>query len=163
MIVLGVDPGTRITGYGVINEKNNKIEVLDFGCIRPPAKKTLSERYWIIFEGLCNLIEIFSPHSISVETQFVFKNPQTALKLGMARGTALIAAAKYNLPVFEYSPTKAKSSVVGNGRASKKQVQLMVQKLLHLPIPPSPEDAADALALAICHLHTSKIKTLITK
>lgn len=152
MIVIGIDPGTRITGYGIIQLEGPRSYIpLDYGCIRPPATMKLSDKYFAIFTGINMLLEKYHPTALAVETQYVQKNPQSALKLGMARGTVLIAARQRDIPVFEYSPTKAKQAVVGNGRASKIQVQRMVQLLLHLSSVPQPEDAADALALAICH------------
>ena len=150
-LFFGVDPGTQITGYGVIRKKGSRFETIDFGCIRTPSALPLPERYKIIFESLEELIKKFSPDALAVETQFVSKNPQSAMKVGMARGMALLAAARASVPVFEYSPTKVKIAVVGKGNASKYQVQKMMQQLLELPQPPTPEDAADALAIALCH------------
>ncbi|NGX55912.1 MAG: Crossover junction endodeoxyribonuclease RuvC [Candidatus Anoxychlamydiales bacterium] len=152
-IILGIDPGTIITGYGVIEFENNKLVALDYGAIKPPKKEKLSKRYFIIFEAINHLIKKYNPTAISVETQFVKNNPQVALKLGMARGSVIIAAEKNNIPIFEYAPKKAKLAVVGNGGASKEQVQKMVKMLLNLSKVPTPEDAADALSLAICHIH----------
>lgn len=149
-VILGIDPGTVITGYGVIDEE---ISPLDFGCIRPPAKMELQMRYKIIFESIEALIEKFHPTAIAVESQFVLKNVQSAIKLGMAKGMVFLAAARKSIPVYEFSPKSAKLAVVGHGSASKTQVQKMVQALLHLKLPPEPEDAADALALAICCAH----------
>ena len=160
-VILGIDPGTRITGYGIINSNGSKMLPIDFGAIRPPPHLPLPERYLIIFNALEHLIKEHKPSAISVETQFFKKNAQSALKLGMARGVALIAAAKNGIPIYEYAPKKAKLAVVGTGQASKHQVQQMVQLLLNLPKPPKPEDAADALSLAICHAHAIyKIKLL---
>lgn len=153
MIILGIDPGTRITGYGLIKLLDHRYESVDYGCIRPPVNYKLSDRYLILYESIDELIKHHRPDVLVVETQFVQKNVQSALKLGMARGTALIAAKKNGLPVYEYAPTEAKRAVVGNGHACKFQVQGMVQRLLNLSEPPHPEDAADALALAICHAH----------
>lgn len=150
-IILGIDPGTRVSGYGVISIQDHSYIPLDYGCIRPPPRFKLSERYLVIFESVEELIEKYQPTALVVEMQFVQKNVQSALKLGMARGAVLIAAKRKGLPVFEYAPTVAKRAVVGNGRASKFQVQGMVQQILRLAAPPQPEDAADALALAICH------------
>ncbi|HRW58058.1 MAG TPA: crossover junction endodeoxyribonuclease RuvC [Chlamydiales bacterium] len=149
--ILGVDPGTRITGYGIID--SDPLTPIDFGCIKPDPKSPMQAKYFQIFKGICRLIENYKPHAISIETQFVQKNVQSAMKLGMARAAVLIAAESYQIPVFEYAPKKAKLSVVGIGTASKSQVQRMTQNLLKLSSPPTPEDAADALALAICHLH----------
>lgn len=151
-IILGIDPGTRITGYGII-EISTHITPIDYGCIRPPAKLPLQDRYRIIFENLELLIAKHMPTAIAVESQFVLKNPQSAIKLGMAKGMVLLAAARKNIPVHEFTPKKAKQAVVGKGSASKGQVQKMIQSLLRLPTLPEPEDAADALALAICLSH----------
>lgn len=151
-IILGIDPGTQITGYGVVSvDEKRCFEVIDYGCIRPPASHTLTSRYLIIFRALETLLDRYAPKAVAVETQYIHKNPQSGLKLGMARGVALLAASLREIPVFEYAPTRAKRAVVGTGRASKFQVQAMVQRLLSLPSLPEPEDAADALALAICH------------
>lgn len=155
-IILGIDPGTRITGFGVIKISGPQILPLNFGCIRPPPALSTAERYLAIFNGIEKLIEQYAPDAIAVETQFVYKNVQSALKLGMAKGAVLIAAARHSTPIFEYAPKKAKLAVVGNGAASKEQVQKMIQLLLKLPMLPEPEDAADALALAICHANTIK-------
>ena len=150
-IILGVDPGTRITGYGLIQLKDQPYHLIDYGCIRPPSQFKLSERYLVIFDSIEELIEKYQPTVLVVETQYVHKNPQSALKLGMARGAVMIAAKKKGLMVYEYAPTVAKRAVVGTGKASKSQVQGMIQRLLRLSALPQPEDAADALALAICH------------
>ena len=154
MIIIGIDPGTLITGYGIILLEGTTCSAIDYGCVRPPAKLKLSDRYLILFNAMEELIDNYKPHALAVETQFVQKNIQSAIKLGMARGVAIIAAKKKGIPIFEYAPTKAKLAVVGNGRASKQQVQGMVQLLLNLPELPTPEDAADALALAICHANS---------
>lgn len=149
-IILGIDPGTLITGYGVIDEETRP---LDFGCIRPPPKLQLAERYRIIFDSVEAIIEKYQPDAIAVESQFVLKNVQSAIKLGMAKGMVYLAAARKSIPVYEFAPKQAKLAVVGHGGASKHQVQKMIQALLRLPNPPEPEDAADALALAICCAH----------
>ena len=148
--ILGIDPGTQITGYGIIRLPN---EPVDFGCIKPPIRLTLEQRYLIIFDAVEALIALHKPTAIAVESQFVLKNAQSAIKLGMAKGMVLLAAARAKIPVYEYAPKKAKLSVVGKGQASKYQVQRMIQTLLRLPVLPEPEDAADALALAICCGH----------
>lgn len=154
-VILGVDPGTQVSGYGLIKVVERNYTPLDFGCIRPPANYKLSDRYLIIFESIEQLIEKYKPVALAVETQYVHKNIQSAMKLGMSRGIIMIAAKKKGIPVFEYAPTQAKRAVVGNGKASKEQVQGMVQLLLKLSSPPQPSDAADALALAICHAQTA--------
>lgn len=155
-IILGIDPGTRITGYGIIQFSGQDYKALDYGCIKPPATMKLTDRYHTIFNGIEEIIASHRPQALVVETQFVQKNVQSAIKLGMARGMAILAAKRCGIPVFEYPPTKAKLAVVGTGKASKGQVQSMVQLLLKLPVLPTPEDAADALALAICHAHNAK-------
>lgn len=158
-IILGIDPGTIITGYGVI-DANTHPKALDYGCIRPPKKLPTSERYLILFNGIDHLIEKYRPTAVAVETQFVHKNVQSAIKLGMARGMVVLAAARRGIPVYEYAPKQAKLAVVGNGSASKEQVQKMTQYLLKLAHVPEPEDAADALALAICHAHQATFHSL---
>jgi len=157
LIILGVDPGTVITGYGIIKKKENNLTALDYGCIRPPIKKELRNRYWIIFQGLEHLIEKYKPDAICVETQFVKKNVQVAMKLGMARAIVLLLSAKYGIDLFEYAPKKAKLAVVGHGSASKIQVQNMTKVILGLKKIPTPEDAADALSLAICHANRENL------
>lgn len=155
-VILGVDPGTQVTGYGVIRETLRGWEPLDFGCIRPPSKLKLEQRYLAIFEGIDHLLEKYQPDAVSVETQFVHKNIQSALKLGMARGAVILPAARRGIAIFEYAPRKAKMAVVGTGGASKEQVQKMIQMQLKLTEIPEPADAADALALALCHAHQRK-------
>ncbi len=154
-IILGIDPGTAVTGYGII-EVGAKIIPLDFGCIRPPRGKLNSMRYRIIFEGLAQLIEKYRPTACAVEKQYVDKNVHSAMTLGIARGMAILAATLQEIPIFEYSPTRAKCAVTGTGKASKIQVQGMIRQLLSLKIDPTPEDAADALALAICHANAAR-------
>jgi len=156
LIVLGIDPGTCITGYGIISFAFHTMHPIDYGCIKPPAKYSLHERYLIIYEALEELISLHKPHVIAIENQFVYKNAQSALKLGIAKGIAILAAGKSRLPIYEYAPKQAKLAVVGKGNASKEQVQKMIQLLLQLQSPPTPEDAADALSLAICHAHHIK-------
>lgn len=152
MIILGIDPGTAVTGYGLINKNT----LIDFGCIRPNPKQDLHSRYLILFNALESLLDTHSPDAVAIETQFMYKNAQSAMKIGMARAMGILAAKRRNIPIFEYAPTQAKLAVAGNGRASKIQVQKMIKLLFNLPCLPEPEDAADALALAICHLHTLK-------
>jgi crossover junction endodeoxyribonuclease RuvC len=151
LIIIGIDPGTQVTGYGIIEIRGTHYHPLDYGCIRPPPKLKLSERYLILFNAVEELLQKYRPQALSVETQYVDKNVQSAIKLGMARGAAVIAAKRHGLAVFEYAPTKAKLAVVGTGKASKEQVQQMVKLILSLTEIPTPADAADALALAICH------------
>lgn len=158
IIIIGIDPGTLITGYGVVQYDGTLFTALDYGCIRPPPSFNLSDRYLIIYESILTLIDQHQVQVAVMETQFSSKrNPQTGIKLGMARGSAVIAARKKQVPIYEYPPTKAKLASVGFGHASKFQVQDMIRKQFNLPkLPPS--DAADALALTLCYIYSYKNK-----
>lgn len=158
LIILGVDPGTAVTGYGIIKVTPHTQMVIDFGCIRPPSSMKGYGRYLIIFNAIEELIKEHRPHALAVESQFVYKNPQSALTLGIAKGMAILAALIHHIPITEYAPKKAKMAVTGSGRASKEQVQRMIQLLLKLSKLPTPADAADALALALCHAHAMQGK-----
>lgn len=162
MKIIGIDPGTTLTGYGIIELLNGRLVPVDYGCVRPPTKMKLSDRYLILFNALEELLEKYKPEALAVETQFVHKNIQSAIKLGMARGVAVITAKRKGISVFEYAPSKAKLAVVGKGTASKQQVQGMVKALLNLAELPTPEDAADALAIAICHAQSLRFRELCT-
>ena len=153
-IILGIDPGSRITGYGVIRQQGSKFEYLGSGCIRV-AGDELAARLKQIFDGVTEIILQFRPTSFAIEQVFMAKNPDSALKLGQARGAAIVAATQHQLPVAEYSARQIKQSVVGKGSAEKTQVQHMVTHLLKLPATPQ-ADAADALAVALCHSHTEQ-------
>ena len=153
MIILGIDPGSRITGFGVIKRTGQKIEYIVSGCIRT-GDGPLAERLDKIFISVTEIIETYKPEQFAIEQVFMGKNVDSALKLGQARGVAIVAAAHLGLPVAEYSARTIKQAVVGKGSATKEQVQHMVQYLLKLPGKPQ-EDAADGLAIAICHAHTS--------
>lgn len=155
-IILGIDPGSRTTGYGVILSCGGKIEVLDFGAIRPKEKKATPASYRYIYEALLELCEKYVPTSIAVEMQYMNKNPQSTLKLGIAKGMVVLAAALREIPLFEYAPSRAKKAVTGRGHSTKEQIQKMLQALLKLPSLPEPEDAADALAIALCHIYNKK-------
>lgn len=148
-IILGVDPGSRITGYGLIRTEGRHMAYLDSGCIRM-GEKPLAERLQIIYAGLAELIATFRPEEFAIEQVFLAKNADSALKLGQARGAAIVCAANAGLPVFEYSARQVKQAVVGKGAADKSQVQHMVQALLKLSRKPQ-ADAADALAIAVSH------------
>lgn len=157
-IIIGIDPGTRITGYGVISVTHNSIEAIDFGTICPPPEALLSDRYLIIHDSLSELIQRFTPSCIAIETQFICKNPQSALKLGKAQGAAIIAAKRHKLRIFGFSPRSVKQHICGTGKAHKEQLQMTIQRLLHLKTTPKPYDAADALAIAITCAHKSQNK-----
>ncbi len=149
--ILGIDPGSRLTGYGVIEGVGQGLRYLGSGCIRTHTGDAFS-RLGEIYAGVMALIAEFQPHAMSIEQVFMARNPSSALKLGQARGVALAAAVANSLPISEYAPRAVKLAVTGTGGASKAQVQHMVTRLLHLQQVPS-SDAADALALAICHSH----------
>jgi crossover junction endodeoxyribonuclease RuvC len=150
--ILGIDPGLRLTGFGVIEANGAKLSYVTSGCVRS-GTGDLALRLKAIFEGLNEVISAHAPMAVAVEKVFVNMNPQSTLALGQARGTAICAVVSAGLPVAEYTALQVKQSVVGNGHAAKEQVQEMVRRLLALPGAPSP-DAADALACAICHAHT---------
>lgn len=153
MIILGIDPGSRTTGFGVICRTGQKIEYIVSGCIRT-GEGELPGRLKKIYDGVSELITTYHPQQFAIEQVFMGKNADSALKLGQARGVAIVAAVQQGLPVAEYAPRTIKQAVVGKGGAAKEQVQHMVQYLLKLPGIPQ-ADAADALAIAICHAHTS--------
>lgn len=161
MRVLGIDPGTLTSGYGIVAEEDHKLFHVVSGGISPSAKQPFPKRLKKIYEELEKIIDKHRPHVVVVENLFVSKNIQSALKLGHARGVAILAAMNAGLPVFEYAPLEIKQAVVGHGKAEKKQVQLMVKALLDLPKVPSPADAADALAAAICHIHSSRLREIL--
>ncbi|MBU2966456.1 crossover junction endodeoxyribonuclease RuvC [Amphritea opalescens] len=152
MLILGIDPGSRITGYGIINTVGAKNEYVASGCIRLKGDE-LAVRLAQIYAGVTQLIEQFCPQEMAIEQVFMARNPDSALKLGQARGVAIVAGANQGLEVAEYAARKVKQAVVGNGSAEKSQVQHMVKSILKLPGLPQ-ADAADALAIALCHAHT---------
>lgn len=152
-IILGIDPGSRVTGYGVIKEELRTIEYIDSGCIRTVTNGALSEKLLQIYDGICELMDLYLPEEVAIEEVFMHQNPGSALKLGHARGVAMVAAASHRVTVFEYSARAVKQAVVGYGAAQKDQVNHMIVNLLSLNNPPQ-SDAADALAIAICHSHT---------
>lgn len=149
--ILGIDPGLRVTGFGVIDKIGNRLVYVSSGCIKS-GEGELPQRLGVILAGLGEVIGLHQPHQAAVEKVFVNVNPQSTLLLGQARGAAICAAVLQQLPVAEYTALQVKQAVVGNGHAAKEQVQEMVKRLLNLPGVPS-SDAADALACAICHAH----------
>lgn len=151
-LVLGIDPGSRCTGYGIISHKGQRSECVIYGTITPKSK-LLNLRLQEIYQGLVNIIETYQPSEAAIEEVFMHKNPQSALKLGQARGVAIVATASHALPLGEYSPRQIKQAIVGYGAASKSQIQIMIKALLKLDKLPT-SDAADALAIALCHCHT---------
>ena len=158
--VLGIDPGSRITGYGVIEVRRGSMHYVESGCVRPVGAAFLN-RLGDIYRGIDELICRHRPDEVAIEEVFLATNPASALKLGQARGAAIAAAVAHDLPVAEYAARRVKQTVVGTGRAGKEQVQHMVRVLLDLPGIPS-ADAADALAIAICHVNTSRLSARTT-
>lgn len=163
MIILGIDPGTAITGYGVLEVLGHKFNLLDYGCIRTEAGTLLPGRLDKIYQGMNFLCKRWQPAEVAIEELFFNKNTRTALTVGHARGVLILAAAHYQVPVWEYTPLQVKQSVVGYGRAEKQQVQYMVKTILNLKQLPKPDDAADALAIAICHAHARSLGRNICK
>jgi len=163
MRVFGIDCGTEITGFGVVewddSAQRPQLAFKAMGAIRQPKSKTLPVRLAQVFGELSTALELWKPDVVAIEEVFYSVNAKSALKLGQVRGVALLSAALQGLPVAEYAPLKIKSSVVGYGLAKKEQVQFMVARLLNLTEIPEPADAADALAVAICHLHTAQTLT----
>ena len=155
MTIIGIDPGYAIVGYGVINYERGKYTILDFGAITTPAGMDFSSRLKIIFEDLCYLLDKYHPEAMAIEKLFFNTNKTTAVDVAQARGVILLSARISDTSVFEYTPLQVKQSVVGYGRAEKKQVQEMTKQLLGLSAVPKPDDTADALAMAICHAHSS--------
>lgn len=156
MRILGIDPGTRITGYGIIDQQGNHLRHVDNGAIYTRSSDELPSRLKQIHDGLCQVIATYRPDAVAIEQVFVAKNAQSALKLGHARGAAIVASVSAELPVAEYSALQVKSAVVGYGKAAKSQVQQMVKALMKLP-EIAQEDASDALAVAICHAHSAPL------
>ena len=161
MIILGVDPGTIFTGYGIIKLDSDEITIVTHGIIKPPPFKPLSKKLEVIYDNLNKIIRLFNPDEFAIETAFYGKNVQSAMKIGYARGVSILAAAHRKIPTTEYSPREIKKSVVGNGAASKKQVQYMIFHLLKLENKKMAFDESDALAVAVCH--SFKLKSPVSK
>jgi crossover junction endodeoxyribonuclease RuvC len=153
-LILGIDPGSQKTGFGVISHQGSRSEYITSGIIRLP-RADLPERLKIIFDSVSEIVEQYCPDELSIEEVFMARDPKAAIKLGQARGAAIVACVNRDLPVYEYSAKSIKQAVVGTGGADKQQVQHMVMTLLKLPAAPK-EDAADALAAALCHAHTQQ-------
>ena len=162
MRVLGVDPGTARMGWGVV-EGNEELRLIAYGTLTTPAGRPLAGRLHTLYMALRDLISIHKPDTAAMEELFFARNVRTALAVGQARGAALVALAAAGLPVHEYSPLEVKMAVTGYGAAEKAQVQEMVRALLSLAEIPRPDDAADALAVAICHLHSARIQEMLAR
>ena len=161
MLVLGIDPGTAITGYGLVREDEAGLTLVDYGVITTAAGRPLPERLQAIYQGLADVARKYQPQQAAVEELFFSRNVRTALSVGHARGVTLLALADAGLAIHEYKPLEIKQAITGYGGAGKQQMQEMVRLLLNLEKRPKPDDAADALAVAICHLHSSRYQSLI--
>jgi crossover junction endodeoxyribonuclease RuvC len=163
VLVLGIDPGTAITGYGLVREDDKGLALVDYGVITTPAGQPLPTRLQAIYQGLVGVVQQHGPDTAAVEELFFSRNVRTALAVGQARGVALLALADSALPIYEYKPLEVKQAVAGYGRADKQQVQEMVRMLLHLDHVPRPDDAADAVAVAVCHIHSARMAELLSR
>lgn len=155
MIILGIDPGYAIVGFGVLEYKNNHFSVIDYGAITTDAGTPFNTRLEYIYDELTAILQKFRPDAMAIEKLFYNSNAKTVIDVSQARGVIMLAAQKCGVPAFEYTPLQVKQSVVGYGRAEKKQVQEMIKRILFLEKVPKPDDTADALAMAICHGHCS--------
>ncbi len=160
MRVLGLDPGTATTGYGIVEETVEGLRALDYGVVNTPAGQPMPQRLRTIFNELRTLAERWNPAAAAVEELYFSSNVRTAMSVGQARGVAILAMAEAGLQVAEYSPLSVKQALTGYGGADKRQMQEMVRMLLDLPAIPRPDDAADALAVAVCHLHSARLLSL---
>jgi len=158
--IIGIDPGLVQTGYGIINVSNDQTSLIDYGIIKPSPTELLANRLLTIFNDMCYIISNYNPQIFAIEEVFYGKNVNSAMRLGQARGAAMVAAASKGIPIYEYSARKVKQSVTGNGNAHKTQVQYMVKTTLQMDHNPNPLDVSDALAVALCHNHQCRIADL---
>jgi len=163
MRVLGVDPGTVVVGYGVIESKDDKIVMLDCGALNTPARLPIGERLSYLYNRLCEIVARYQPDALAVEQPFISKNVSSALAIGKAQAIAILAAANKGIPAHEYTPAQIKQRVANYGASSKEQVQEMVRLQLGLSEVPRPDDASDALATALCHLREVHINSLLAE
>jgi crossover junction endodeoxyribonuclease RuvC len=163
MIIIGIDPGYAITGYGIIEYHNNHLSMLDCGAISTSSGTPFCQRLITISEGIESLISRYKPDSMAIEELFFSRNTTTALGTAQARGVAILCGAKSCISIYEYTPLQVKMAVSGYGRADKNQIQQMVKILLNLKVIAKPDDASDALAVAICHAHTGDIQSNLVK
>ncbi len=158
MIILGIDPGIAILGFAFLSKDGGKINILEYGVLRTEKDESEEKRLMILFDSLNALINKYKPAEISVESLYFTNNQKTAFQVGQARGVVLLAAAKNDVEVYSYNPNEIKIAVSGYGRAGKKEIQEMVKRILNLKEVPKPDDAADAIACALCHIFSRKIK-----
>ncbi len=161
--ILGIDPGTLVVGYAILDEEAGRLLAVDFGVVRAPRRASIATRLFTIHRGIAEVIERHHPDVVALERVFFGRSASAALRIGEARGVALLTAALNGIPVSEYEPAVVKKSVVGSGTAPKSQVQEMVRRILGLASTPAPQDAADALALCICHGHRRRFNRLVPR
>ncbi|RLE14382.1 crossover junction endodeoxyribonuclease RuvC [Candidatus Aerophobetes bacterium] len=160
MVILGVDPGTAATGYGVIDVEDSP-QLIDYGCLRTSSKEGMVQRLRAIYKQIKCIVERFCPEEIAVEDVFFNQNIKTALSVGQARGVILLAVSSQGARVFSYTPLEVKQAIAGYGRARKEQIQHMIKKILNLSSLPTPDDASDAIAVALCHFYSRKLKSFV--
>lgn len=159
MKILGIDPGIAMVGYGIISVEGSRLTMLEYGTIETSSKSKTTERLAYIYSELCQIIKEYQPQELAIEELFINKNMKTAIQVGQARGVEILACVHNGMEVYEYTPLQIKNSLTSNGRAEKSQVQEMVKVILRLDDIPRPDDAADALAAAICHSFSGKFKS----
>jgi len=163
MRILGIDPGTKITGYGVVDSRDGEISLVDCGALTTRERSPIGERLSYLYNGLLEIITRYHPDAVAVEQPFVAKNVRSALAVGRAQAMAILAAANKGIPSYEYTPAQVKQQVANFGGSSKEQIQEMVRLQLGLAEVPQPSDAADALAVAICHLHETHLQNILAR
>ena len=160
MTIIGIDPGYAIVGIGAVEYRGNRFRTLEYGAITTPAGMNTVDRLKKIYDEMNMYLDKYSPDAVAIEELFFNSNQKTAINVAQARGVLLVAVRNRNIPIFEYTPLQVKQSVTGYGRADKGQIQQMVKMLLGLNVIPKPDDAADALAIAICHAHSNKMNNM---
>jgi crossover junction endodeoxyribonuclease RuvC len=163
MIVLGIDPGTIIMGYGVIESRDSDISLIKYGALNTPSRSPIGERLSYLYKNLMEILQKYKPQEVAVEQPFFAKNARTAFAIGRAQAVAILAAANLNIPCFEYTPAEIKQRVASYGASSKQQIQQMVMLQLGLSQIPEPSDAADALAVALCHVQVKYLENLLNR
>lgn len=161
MLVLGIDPGTAITGYGLVRSTGSRKELIAYGVLETSPAMIMPDRLYKIGQEIAGIIEQYQPDAVAIEELFHHRNAKTVIPVAQSRGVLIYAAVHAGLPVAEYTPLQVKQAITGYGRAEKKQVQAMVKQILNLSTIPRPDDAADALAIAVCHIHSNRISTLL--
>ena len=160
MRILGIDPGIAIVGYGVVDKEASKYKTVAYSAVTTKAHTPLEERLNLVYQGVCEVIDVYKPDAMAIEELFFNNNAKTALTVGQARGVIILAAVQKNVPIFEYTPLQVKQALTGYGRASKGQIQQMMKSMLGLAEIPKPDDVADALAIAVCHGNSMRFNSI---